>query len=536
MRTARRFVCDESGMTMGLVVIMIVLLGVMGAGLLTFVSRDLNTVVEENRGQRAFEMADAGVEAAQRQLFSDCGSATDCRKYYDDTSSAVFVGVEDKKWSKAKGGLTLNDLDGDGDASDNVKVEIQFSGSTTNPYNFTVTSTGNYGSSKRKIEAKLNGTGGSSGSGTNVVNPAFYTPSDILIKGTFKLTGISLFSDRDIIIKGLSDRSRQGFQNDASTNSGGVLLGANTQDPLSDWYSPDLTPSDNWNLTRRLQKQPSTQAYDRPGFAALGKICSPVTTTQDTCVASDPSVADGVEGYDSTTGNLTDPTLTASALGSNRKMFYAKDAPCNSAGVCPTPLATQPSNTITYPFPRVTPNASYLKNRPGTKYYACPSAAPSTCTPPWGTTLFPTSAPDDQVVFVDAKGNNLTLDNGNNLSKGILVVWCGNLTLGSPYRGIVINLYGNGSSFGASSCNNDKGVFTLATDTNENVQAWVYANGGTGTSLAAGTPGITFNSGTELKAVPGGGDLASNLASIAFGTAAAPPTAFPIEGWRELYQ
>ena len=61
MRTARRFVEDESGMTLALAMIMIVLIGVMGAGLLTFVNRDLNTVVEENRGQRAFEMADAGI-------------------------------------------------------------------------------------------------------------------------------------------------------------------------------------------------------------------------------------------------------------------------------------------------------------------------------------------------------------------------------------------------------------------------------------------------------------------------------------------
>ena len=71
MRTARRLVKDESGMTMALAVIMIVLIGVMGAGLLTFVSRDLNTVIEENRGQRAFEVADAGIAAAKRQLASN---------------------------------------------------------------------------------------------------------------------------------------------------------------------------------------------------------------------------------------------------------------------------------------------------------------------------------------------------------------------------------------------------------------------------------------------------------------------------------
>ena len=64
----RRFIDDESGMTMGLVVIMVALIGVMGAGLLTFAMRDLNSVVEANQGQRAQEVSDAGLEAAKRQL------------------------------------------------------------------------------------------------------------------------------------------------------------------------------------------------------------------------------------------------------------------------------------------------------------------------------------------------------------------------------------------------------------------------------------------------------------------------------------
>src|SRR5215211_9272996 len=94
MRTARRLLKDEAGMTMGLAVIMIVLLGVMGAGLLTFVSRDLNTVIEENRGQRAFEVADAGIGAAKQQLAANVN-----RDLYNDTEDGI-VGVEDIQWSK----------------------------------------------------------------------------------------------------------------------------------------------------------------------------------------------------------------------------------------------------------------------------------------------------------------------------------------------------------------------------------------------------------------------------------------------------
>lgn len=535
MRRGRRIIEDESGMTLPLAIMMIVIIGVMGAGLLTFVSRDLNTVIEENRGQRAFELADAGVNAAKRQLFADCGSNTGCKDHYDDTTSTV-VGMQDYRWSAARSGVTLNDLNGDGNASDYVNVTIAYSGSTANPYGYTIVSTGHYGSATRKIEAKLKGIGGAGGNGNNIVNPGYYTPSSILIEGTFETAGVSLFSEKDIIIKTLNPKTRAGFQTDASTNAGGALRGANSNDPLDDWYSPNLVPPDNWNLVKRTREAPSTQSYSKVGYAAVGRICSPSITTSNSCLSSDPSVADGVYGYDSTTGDTTDPTLTAPSLHSNLKQFYVKDPPC-TVSACPTPSTTQPSNKITFPFPRVRPDPSRLKtlaqNNPRTNtFWGCPTPS-STCTPPWGTTLFPTSAANEQVVFVDAKNNNLTLDISNQ-STGVLVVWCGNLTLRSPFRGIIIGMYGDGTSFGASNCAGDpsKGLFTLETATNENVQAWVYAEGGTDTPTTLGTPGITFRNGTQLKAVPGGGDLAS----IAFGTGAAPPTSFEIEGWRELYE
>ena len=72
----RRVVEDESGMVMGLAVIMVALIGVMGAGLLTLVVTDLHATIEANRGQRAFEMADAGVEVAKARLaapYGGCG-------------------------------------------------------------------------------------------------------------------------------------------------------------------------------------------------------------------------------------------------------------------------------------------------------------------------------------------------------------------------------------------------------------------------------------------------------------------------------
>ena len=74
----QRFTRDESGMTMALTIIMILLIGVMGAGLLTFVQRDLQSVIEVNRGQKALDIAEAGVQAAKSHLRVDS-----FRQHYD---------------------------------------------------------------------------------------------------------------------------------------------------------------------------------------------------------------------------------------------------------------------------------------------------------------------------------------------------------------------------------------------------------------------------------------------------------------------
>ena len=66
-----KLVKDESGIALGLAVIMILLIGVMGAGLLVFVRNDLEAVVEVNQGQKAFDIADAGIAAASAHLRYD---------------------------------------------------------------------------------------------------------------------------------------------------------------------------------------------------------------------------------------------------------------------------------------------------------------------------------------------------------------------------------------------------------------------------------------------------------------------------------
>jgi len=183
-------------MTMALAVIMIVLLGVMGAGLLTFVSRDLNIVVEENRGQRAFEVAEAGIGAAKRQLSKDCSDdPTICPSHYDYPDDD---GTDNIQWAETNSGLTLQDLDGDGDPTDYAIVTIESKGADS----YEVISTGHYGTAKRKIEAVFKGVEAPAPTGGDGLgHPLYYTPSDIKIETQVFMNSMSLFTEQDIILE-----------------------------------------------------------------------------------------------------------------------------------------------------------------------------------------------------------------------------------------------------------------------------------------------------------------------------------------------
>src|SRR5829696_532070 len=78
---------------------MVVVVGVLGAGLLTFVATDLQSVVEVNQGQKAFDIADAGVQLAKAQLRKDS-----FRQHYDmirsnDCVEGIRVGPAADNWS-----------------------------------------------------------------------------------------------------------------------------------------------------------------------------------------------------------------------------------------------------------------------------------------------------------------------------------------------------------------------------------------------------------------------------------------------------
>ena len=70
---------DESGVALGLAVILVVLIGVLAAGLLAVLRSDLEATARANGGQRALHLADAGAQAAAAQLRADAAPAL-----YDD--------------------------------------------------------------------------------------------------------------------------------------------------------------------------------------------------------------------------------------------------------------------------------------------------------------------------------------------------------------------------------------------------------------------------------------------------------------------
>jgi hypothetical protein len=553
--TMRRFVKDESGMMLGLAMMMILLLGVMGAGLLTFASKDLNTVVEANRGQRAFEVADAGIGVAKRQLTADCAGNITCIEHYDDLQDEV-IGAEDIQWSWIKNGVTLNNLDGNAATPDSVRVTMDYSYVRDD---FSIIATGTYGEATRKIEAILKGVGGSFG-GEGIGHPLYYTPSNITIEGDpaneMTLSGISMFTQGDIIIEGATASS---FKDDIEGPGVGVFHVPNTKDALGDWDSRKFTTSPgNWNTVGRTgqvgyepQCQKDLGACERPGFAAEGKICGvPVGSDIGECRdpvsgASLPSIADGVYGYDCTTGTFDvppDPDTgeevcpedAPNEVPRGNNLTFMEKQPTVVNGK--TTWGLNEPGTITYPFPQLQPKEGRLKRiaqeqqaeGTGGYYYRG-------CSPPWDTIFGHPEQDEQDVIFIDAGDCVDPIEmNFGGTQDGIMVVWCGEVhhTNDTKFRGIMMNLIGDGSSFQASSCDAEpdsitgtyRGVYRV--DDGSEMWGWLYAEGGdevrSGIEFAAGTT-YHFRSGASW-----------NFLDDAF--SGTPPTAFSVVGWRELYE
>lgn len=411
MSGVRRLISDESGLTMGIVVITIVLIGVMGAGLLVFVQRNMEGLLTVNQGQRAFETTDAGIEAARRQLYSvDQATLTSGAE-----STRYDGGPDDFDWSYAdRDGVGPDkpgrDLTFDGNP---VNVQIRYLPPVAAPLvptqnqapetipvgktkldsgcrYFKVTSEGAYGDARRKIEAILCATA----RGDTAL--AYYTPKDVTFSGNVHVSGVSFFAGGNII----------------GSNSGSVSFDRTTQALHGDWDTTKYFPPSFYNTTprRNTLNQPVVGA----GLGAEGRVCN-----GNNCAVS---AADNINTYDSTTA----------------KKFVRKTPPDS------TP---QPSTQISYPFDPVNPiDENILKEEAQLqgRYYT--GAQDITAA------MFPATQSDQAVVYINAQGGSVSyrarIATGN--VRGTVVVENGNLDISnsaSPFAGVMV-VTGNGTTTG----------------------------------------------------------------------------------------
>ena len=512
----RRFVDDESGMTMALAVIMIVLIGVMGAGLLTFVSRDLNTVLQANQGQQAQEMADAGLAAAKRHLSItdalpssyDTTNTADNSPWYDDEDNhgasgqtltfngdEVLVGIryldvsttEDEArdpdnapevlptYSKVVNGDPevdpCNDADGDGIDDDTNDDEHEFDPDACNYQNgrnyFRVTVRGGSGDALRQVQAIYQTENFGS------VPLSYYASRNIDFNGNATtMENQSLFAAGNII--NLRPQNITGIDHS-----------------YGDWANlPGNAGPNGFNATQRTDYQ-GARVF-AAGAAAVGTITYDPNSTNTT--QKNPSTAQvasnsqvyGYRDYDRDTDTELMPPL---AVASQRPEFAI-----NNWG----DLANQPSTKMTYPFAPPDPAEdaqamAILKEKAqvqGLYFRPAPGSNFNIDTPPYpansnlqNTVMFVEFAggTDDSPIY-GAKGHaeyRATSSDADNLVKGTIVVMNGDLKINNSaddFQGamIVRDAINDGAADNtAINCNDNGPLMDYCASGNVNVQGWV---------------------------------------------------------------
>jgi hypothetical protein len=419
-----RLAKGESGVVMGLAMILVVLIGVMGAGLLVFVRSDLEAVVKVNQGQRALNLADAGVQAARRQLRADAEP-----DHYDGSAAGNV------EWAYvAPGGgtagktLTLDD--------GSAEVTIQYllpstSASQARDTNrapefvpgdlsdypdgrnyFRVVSEGTAGGARRRVEAIFYA--------SRLEMPAaYYTPNDITLQGDIGISGVSFFAGGNIDMVGK------------------VTIDRETPAPYGDWDTTGFSPPSQLNTAPRADA--AGNRTTGAGLAAEGLVC------EDGDCSGSPadSVADGFHDYDRYTGTT----------GSNKRFVRKTD-----------PNVPNASGTISYPFdPGAGLDLDFLMEEAARQGNYRSSAM--------DISDYPTASNDLTVYFVDAGGAADFLEYSADRvpeARGTIVVRDGNLAVDDSsglFRGAIL-VTGDGTDTGKY----DSG-------TSGNVEGFVIASG-----------------------------------------------------------
>ena len=244
--------------------------------------------------------------------------------------------------------------------------------------------------------------------------------------------------------------------------------------------------------------------------------------------------------YDCTTGPVQpDECESAAPARGNGLTFVDKEEMLGPGGA----EEPNPAGTMSYPFPIPIPNPAALKqlaqNPPlenqcgldastGTRdcYH---EGVPTTAN--WAQ-LFP-GGDANKMVFVDAQNSptpiNFNTGSANSTRHGILVVWCGDLVQQQRFNGIILSLNGDGSSFGASSCGSEMGLYTNAGGGGASAECkcWVYAEGERNNRA-----GILLKAGSKAF-YPTNREW--SFLNDAFDTET-PSDSFGLQRWRELYE
>lgn len=389
----QRLVKDESGVALGLAIIMIVLIGVMGAGLLVFVRNDLLAVVEVNQGQKALESADAGVQAARRQLLSDATANATTNIYDTSTSNG------DSPWSPNGGGknLTFNgntvnvkiqyllpsDTDDETDLPDHAPEKLLTGTDYPEPKDyFKITSEGTVGEARRKIEAiYLTEDLG--------VPKSYYTPGNVTISGSACIDSVSVFALGNVT-----------FNGSGGCSTGGHLKGEDVA--YGDWLNPPF------NTTARTDPTYKKAA----GVGAKGTITG--------------SSRLGTRDFHGSTTNPTNPK------------FIQKNPPEGS----------QSSSEISFPFDYALPDTDFLRDEAKLQgnYYEVSGGTASVSSWP---TAPAGRDPSTTVVFykfTSSSSNTLKWDVPGSCTddppkQGTLVIENGNFTTQpnkARFRGVVV--------------------------------------------------------------------------------------------------
>lgn len=271
-----RLIREESGMTMALALMVMVLVGVMGAGLLVFVQNDLRSVVESNQGQKAFNLADAGAQAGKAHLMTDA----DAIHYDGATDLAASPPNTESPWSYAGVGKTFNL---DGIAGNSTTVKIQYlppctfpcdpedpdyapkplpDGETNYPPGedyFKVVSEGRAGDARRKVEAIYN-------TFSLDLPKGYYTPGNITISGSADITNISMFARGDVTVNGGASIEGKdlAYKKWAATGDAADASGYTPSYPNSYNSTPRLTDAAGIGAVGNINSEVAGRDYDGP--------------------------------------------------------------------------------------------------------------------------------------------------------------------------------------------------------------------------------------------------------------------------------